>query len=817
MGDEILLNTENNDLLTTLNGQTVRVLDDGGLVSNYSNSSTFSLKFSFDTKYQAVLLINTELSYDFLGIFNGSYDNMVLNSGVASKFTSNGAEVSTDNLRLLESGVKQTILIFEPGDIITVTLGADNFTNRSGIDLSFIPYDGVIDGFTFEGIDSLQPDIPNEIGFKNCTFEGRITGVDFTGFVFNICTFRGDFVQNNFSSSTFTDCDFGEAVLDGITVNESTAWDDDCDMTGVKGLGIIGTTEFLPSFLQIKYGHLFGKGVSHKGVIFGSLDLQGLSFENNDLSGANLSLVTLGNNESGGIIDGDAFISSFITSQNFAEDGTELANLFGIAVSLSSDGTILAISDTSFPTTNEYGGKVKVYQLINNDSWERIGSDIVLDENLFGDQFGNSIDLSSDGTILAIGAKQYNGPNGFAQIYQYTNGDWEQMGQTIVGEDARDEFGYSVSLSGNGKRIVVGARKNDPPSAEDEATSVVDAGHLRVYELINNVWTQVGEDIDGSIASDRFGNFTSISNDGTIVVGGTRLSRGGKISAFIEVDGNWTPYGNILDKTGRVGISGDGKIMIKQNLIDDTDFVETFQFDGSDWNPLGSSINAGSLSSLSLTKDGLKLLVSFIDPLDSSTKAKLYEWNGSDWQESSEFILDFEGKRNDLSNAGNILVFGNSSEGSVQTFINKETNLPQGYIILNGVLMYAPFNDICFDPSEIVETDQGNVKIKYIDVDTNTIRGKPILKLTQTRCMESKMVLMQKDRLGKNIPNKDTKMSLNHKVWYNGKMVRAKYLPRGNGIKLIDSEHRILHNIMLAKHTYMKVNNMKVETLRPMK
>ena len=60
-------------------------------------------------------------------------------------------------------------------------------------------------------------------------------------------------------------------------------------------------------------------------------------------------------------------------------------------------------------------------------------------------------------------------------------------------------------------------------------------------------------------------------------------------------------------------------------------------------------------------------------------------------------------------------------------------------------------------------------------------------------------------------------MSLNHKVHFKGQMVAAKNLPRGDGIELIDSEHRVLYNVMLPKYTYMKVNNMIVETLRPMK
>ncbi len=49
------------------------------------------------------------------------------------------------------------------------------------------------------------------------------------------------------------------------------------------------------------------------------------------------------------------------------------------------------------------------------------------------------------------------------------------MGSDIYGEAAGDNSGTSVSLSGDGTRVAIGTRNNDPDGKSS-------AGHVRVYE-----------------------------------------------------------------------------------------------------------------------------------------------------------------------------------------------------------------------------------------------------------------------------------------------------------------------------------------------
>ena len=77
---------------------------------------------------------------------------------------------------------------------------------------------------------------------------------------------------------------------------------------------------------------------------------------------------------------------------------------------------------------------------------------------------GRSVSMSSDGTIVAIGAyyNDGNGSNaGHVRVYQYSSGSWSQLGSDIDGEAADDYSGHSVSMSSDGTILAIGAHEND--------------------------------------------------------------------------------------------------------------------------------------------------------------------------------------------------------------------------------------------------------------------------------------------------------------------------------------------------------------------
>ena len=183
------------------------------------------------------------------------------------------------------------------------------------------------------------------------------------------------------------------------------------------------------------------------------------------------------------------------------------------SVSLSSDGTIVAIGSPYNDGSGNNAGRVRVYEYIEN-SWIKMGYDIY--GRAADDQSGYSVSLSSDGTIVAIGSPYNDGSGnnvGHVRVFQYNNTSWIQMGGDIDGEAAHDWSGWSVSLSSDGTIVAIGAIGNDENGNN--------AGHVRVYEYIENDWNQIGPDIDGEAVGDNSGYSVSLSSDGTKVAIGS--------------------------------------------------------------------------------------------------------------------------------------------------------------------------------------------------------------------------------------------------------------------------------------------------------
>merc|ERR1712038_1991743 len=86
-----------------------------------------------------------------------------------------------------------------------------------------------------------------------------------------------------------------------------------------------------------------------------------------------------------------------------------------------------------------------------------------IDGEAANDSSGGSVSLSSDGTRVAIGAAGNDGngsASGHVKIYEYSGSEWAQLGSDIDGEASGDYSGGSVSLSSDGGRVAIGAFDN---------------------------------------------------------------------------------------------------------------------------------------------------------------------------------------------------------------------------------------------------------------------------------------------------------------------------------------------------------------------
>ncbi|MFY0628872.1 MAG: T9SS type A sorting domain-containing protein [Flavobacteriaceae bacterium] len=209
-------------------------------------------------------------------------------------------------------------------------------------------------------------------------------------------------------------------------------------------------------------------------------------------------------------------------------EGENIEDFLGWSVSLSSDGSTIAIGVPIFNVN--ISNYVRIYKNIG-DVWTQIGSDIE-GENV-EDFFGRCVSLSSDGSIVAIGAYNAHSSNGnntgYVKVYKNINNIWTQIGQNINGEASFDLFGMSINLSSDGSVVVIGAPLND-----DNGDA---SGHVRVYQNINNVWTQVGVDINGENIADGSGYSISLSSDVSILAIGAYYAKNnnGDITGHVRV------------------------------------------------------------------------------------------------------------------------------------------------------------------------------------------------------------------------------------------------------------------------------------------
>jgi len=216
-------------------------------------------------------------------------------------------------------------------------------------------------------------------------------------------------------------------------------------------------------------------------------------------------------------------------------DAENSSDSYGWSVSLSDDGSEVAIGAVGNDANGSNSGHVRIYQWNGIGSWVQLGSDI--DGEAASDGSGTSVSLSSDGTIVAIGAYRNDGGgsnSGHVRVYEYSGGSWSQLGSDINGEASSDESGFSVSLSSDGTKVAIGADGNDGNGS--------DSGHVRVYEYSSGSWAQVVADIDGEASGDESGHKVSLSADGTkVAIGAIGNDGNGSDSGHVRVYDILTP------------------------------------------------------------------------------------------------------------------------------------------------------------------------------------------------------------------------------------------------------------------------------------
>ena len=295
-----------------------------------------------------------------------------------------------------------------------------------------------------------------------------------------------------------------------------------------------------------------------------------------------------------------------------------IASRFGHSLSLNSDGSVLAIgayNDTKTsiinPDTDKNVGSVQVFKWnTSNDKWEANG-DVIYGKQS-GSRFGTSCHLNATGDLLVVGSSKATEnvdsqsiPTGAVELYNFENGNWNQLGQTIYGEH-NSGFGNSTCISSLSTKKdaiigVVGDKICEVYHYTDEQNAFFSKGvriNLPSVTTTSNVYNSANA--PSSISMNKYGD--------RVAVGIQNVEASTAISNIITI--------------------GE---------------VHTFQYDGvGNWNKIGQTLN-GQVTSLKLSESGSTLLYSSITQTvsDSNIDGELvapgavfaYEFIDSSWHE----------------------------------------------------------------------------------------------------------------------------------------------------------------------------------------
>eukprot|EP00580_Thalassiosira_gravida_P019286 CAMPEP_0201663480 /NCGR_PEP_ID=MMETSP0494-20130426/5262_1 /ASSEMBLY_ACC=CAM_ASM_000839 /TAXON_ID=420259 /ORGANISM="Thalassiosira gravida, Strain GMp14c1" /LENGTH=837 /DNA_ID=CAMNT_0048142083 /DNA_START=198 /DNA_END=2711 /DNA_ORIENTATION=- len=192
-------------------------------------------------------------------------------------------------------------------------------------------------------------------------------------------------------------------------------------------------------------------------------------------------------------------------------NGEKSYDLLGRSVAFSADGMTIAVGAPGEWYMDDRPGYVKVYHKETKDSsWEQRGEIIYGEAN--GDEFGLSLTLSGDGNILSIGAPPYDpsgSASGYVKVYKWDEAslNYMQLGETLHGEESDTRFGWSLAISSDGKTLAVAT--------------------FNQYGQVNRyAWDEVTSNYNrqGQVnprTADRFGHSLSLSGDGKKLVVGS--------------------------------------------------------------------------------------------------------------------------------------------------------------------------------------------------------------------------------------------------------------------------------------------------------
>lgn len=244
-------------------------------------------------------------------------------------------------------------------------------------------------------------------------------------------------------------------------------------------------------------------------------------------------------------ISGAWTLQAFIKASN-----TDADDEFGCSVALSDDGNTLAVGSTAedSDSTGIDGAQGNAHVVFDSGAayiFSRSGSTwtqaayVKASNAQVSGRFGNAVALSDDGNTMAVAsyteysdatgiggneASRLASGSGAAYVFVRSLGVWTQQAYVKASNTGTaDNFGYSISLSGDGNTLAVGAKQEDSAATGvdgDQADNTVNAaGAVYVFARSGFSWSQQAYvKASNTSTTDWFGEEVELNGDGSTLV-----------------------------------------------------------------------------------------------------------------------------------------------------------------------------------------------------------------------------------------------------------------------------------------------------------
>jgi Secretion system C-terminal sorting domain len=401
-------------------------------------------------------------------------------------------------------------------------------------------------------------------------------------------------------------------------------------------------------------------------------------------------------------------------------DGQAANEQSGSFIKMNANGTVVIIGAPRAMDAGITKGKARVFQW-NGTSWLQKGSDLVGTSQ--GDVFGDAVSISSDGNIIAVGAPGFNNPSsppGYTRVYEWNGSNYIQKGTDIIGEANGNSSGTAVSLSSNGNTIAIGAGLNSNANGSF-------SGHCRIFEWSGTAWVQKGADIDGEAAQDFSGDAVSINANGTIVAIGAAGNDGagptfGHVRVYEWTGTSWVQKGTDIDGVNLVrsfglslSIDAIGSTFIAGGWAGSNGSIGSVRiitWNGTNWVQKGATLSGVNGSdffgtSVDINADGSTIIAG---TQGTTGYAKVFKFIASAWvQQGADLIgeanFDQFGRSSSISSNGNIVAVG--------TGFNDGNGVNAGHVrVLENINASTATTAACIAPANMAVT-----------LSTNTVNG----------------------------------------------------------------------------------------------